>query len=186
MGFNKFSRGGDRGGDRGFGGGRSGGGFGGGNGGRSFGGGRKSDGPRQMFPAVCGDCGQNCEVPFRPTDAFPVFCTSCFKAQGGDKARMNDKPRFDKPRFAPKSFGDRGARPFENHTTTPNVGSVSKAQFEALSAKVDRILDLLLAPTLKVETTVPKMENALGSKESKKSTEKTEKVPAKKSKGKKK
>lgn len=77
------SGGGDRGERRSFG-GRDGGrrSFGGG-GGRSFGGsrggfGRQSFGPREMHKAVCSDCKQECEVPFKPTEGKPVYCKNCF------------------------------------------------------------------------------------------------------------
>ena len=37
--------------------------------------------PRQMHPAVCGDCGQMTEVPFLPKGDRPVFCPDCFSKQ---------------------------------------------------------------------------------------------------------
>ncbi|MFC1899790.1 zinc-ribbon domain containing protein [Chloroflexota bacterium] len=35
--------------------------------------------PRQMFPAVCAECGQNTEVPFQPRGDKPVYCSDCFR-----------------------------------------------------------------------------------------------------------
>jgi len=35
-------------------------------------------GPREMHKAVCADCGQECEVPFKPTEGRPVYCRECF------------------------------------------------------------------------------------------------------------
>jgi CxxC-x17-CxxC domain-containing protein len=52
----------------------------GGGGGRSFGGGGDR-GPRQMFPATCASCGQQTEVPFKPSGSRPVYCRDCFQAQ---------------------------------------------------------------------------------------------------------
>lgn len=51
-----------------------------GNGGYSSGGGGGygSRGPREMFPATCSSCGQETEVPFRPTSGKPVYCSACF------------------------------------------------------------------------------------------------------------
>ncbi len=64
-------------------GGRSGGGYGGrsggGYGGRSGGGGRRDDRPREMFDAKCGDCGNDCQIPFKPKDDRPVYCRECFQ-----------------------------------------------------------------------------------------------------------
>jgi CxxC-x17-CxxC domain-containing protein len=59
---------------RGGGGGGGGGGFRGGGGGGRGGGG----GPREMFPAVCGECGKQTEVPFKPRGDRPVYCSDCF------------------------------------------------------------------------------------------------------------
>ncbi len=40
--------------------------------------GSRSRGPREMFPATCSSCGQETEVPFRPTTGKPVYCSTCF------------------------------------------------------------------------------------------------------------
>lgn len=34
---------------------------------------------RQMFDAVCADCGAQTQVPFQPTEGRPVYCLDCFK-----------------------------------------------------------------------------------------------------------
>ncbi len=34
--------------------------------------------PRQMFPAVCAQCGKETEVPFEPREGRPVYCSDCF------------------------------------------------------------------------------------------------------------
>ena len=33
---------------------------------------------REMHKAVCSECKQNCEVPFKPTEGKPVYCKECF------------------------------------------------------------------------------------------------------------
>jgi len=33
---------------------------------------------RQMFPAVCSECGNATELPFEPRDGRPVYCRECF------------------------------------------------------------------------------------------------------------
>jgi CxxC-x17-CxxC domain-containing protein len=67
-------------GDSGGGGGYSSGSSYGGGGGYSSGGGGGygSRGPREMFAATCSSCGQETEVPFRPTSGKPVYCSACF------------------------------------------------------------------------------------------------------------
>lgn len=35
-------------------------------------------GRRQMFPAVCAECGKDTEVPFEPRQGRPVYCSDCY------------------------------------------------------------------------------------------------------------
>lgn len=39
---------------------------------------------RQMFPAVCAECGSETEVPFEPRNGRPVYCSRCY-----DKVRLS-------------------------------------------------------------------------------------------------
>ena len=49
-----------------------------GNGGNSY------EPRRQMFPAICSECGKDTEVPFEPIDGRPVYCSDCYS-----KVRMS-------------------------------------------------------------------------------------------------
>jgi len=52
-----------------------------GGGGRRDGGGRGRFGdrrPREMHKTTCADCGNECEVPFKPNGEKPVYCNDCF------------------------------------------------------------------------------------------------------------
>lgn len=85
--------------NRGFGGGgRSGGRNGGRDGGRD--GGSRPD----MHKATCSECGTNCEIPFKPSGDRPVFCSDCFKNQGGSDSRSS---RFGDKRRERSNFRDR-------------------------------------------------------------------------------
>ena len=33
---------------------------------------------RQMFPAVCAECGKETRVPFEPREGRPVYCSDCY------------------------------------------------------------------------------------------------------------
>ena len=33
---------------------------------------------REMYDAVCAECGKPCQVPFKPTGERPVYCSECF------------------------------------------------------------------------------------------------------------
>ena len=41
--------------------------------------GRRDDRPREMFDAKCADCGNECQIPFKPKDDRPVYCRECFQ-----------------------------------------------------------------------------------------------------------
>lgn len=115
----------NRGGGRGFGGGRD-------RGGRDDRSSFRSDAPREMFKTVCSNCGKDCEVPFKPTSGKPVYCSDCFETMGG---RSADGGRNERP--------ERRDRPsFDRHQTPAQRVDNSK-QFEDLSKKLDKIIELL-------------------------------------------
>ncbi len=75
-----------------------------------FGGGRGGDRERpQMHQAVCSDCGNDCEVPFKPNGSKPVFCTNCFSNNRPDDFRGDRRDRDD--RGGRRDFGGRDSRP---------------------------------------------------------------------------
>ncbi len=116
--------------------------------GRSFGNDR---GPREMFSATCDNCGKPCEVPFKPTNGKPVYCSDCFEKMGG----RDSQPRFDRSERSPRqSFSAPSAA-----VANPNQ---YKSDFEALNAKMDRIISLLEAKTETVteEVKAPKAKRA--------------------------
>ena len=46
----------------------------------------ENPGPKETTKVICADCGQDCEVPFKPTEGRPVYCQTCL-------------PKHRKPRF---------------------------------------------------------------------------------------
>ena len=127
--------------DRGGGGGRDRGGF-----GRRFGGGGGRDREsRQMFHAVCSNCGKDCEVPFQPTGSKPVYCSDCFEKMGG-----RDQPS--------RRFDDRGPRRSSFEPRNDDRGQ-NNEKFNELNAKLDKIL-LLLQPKIEEEIAPKKKEKA--------------------------
>ncbi len=52
-------------------------------GGRSGGFRRDFNGPQEKHKATCSDCGQECEVPFKPVEGRPVFCKECYRKKKG-------------------------------------------------------------------------------------------------------
>jgi len=59
-------------------GGGGGGGRGGFGGGPRGGGGGGEGGAREYFTAVCGECGKEAQLPFKPRGDRPVYCSDCF------------------------------------------------------------------------------------------------------------
>jgi CxxC-x17-CxxC domain-containing protein len=51
------------------------------------GGGGYGSSQRQMYPAVCAECGQNTEVPFEPRGDRPVYCLDCFSKRSSTRGR---------------------------------------------------------------------------------------------------
>lgn len=95
----------------------------GGQGGRGFDRGRDGRGfEKRMFSATCAECGDRCEVPFRPTGEKPVLCNNCFR--GGDDRGARRERRFDKPRREDK----------------PSRDNRSNDQLEQINAKLDIIM----------------------------------------------
>ncbi len=111
-------------------------------GGNKFGGGgfKKSfhdrdSGPRpQLFDAVCAECGERCQVPFRPNGRKPVYCSNCFKKDGNDEPRRFGGDDDRRPSFAPRErFGSAPA----SHNGQMNE------QLAALNIKLDKVLTAL-------------------------------------------
>lgn len=98
-----------------------------------FGGGRDSARPA-MHSAVCAECGNSCEIPFKPSGDRPVYCSNCFKnKKEGANSSRSDNRDFSKPRF------EASAR-----TSTPITNNAfSGEQFAKLSQKLDKILSIL-------------------------------------------
>ncbi|MCH7967825.1 MAG: hypothetical protein IH841_01015 [Thaumarchaeota archaeon] len=85
--------------------------------------------PREMFTATCGDCGNECQIPFKPKDDRPVYCKECFQnhkpqersggsrfSRGSSYGRVSSYGRNDRgSRF---SRGSRDDRPSEMFTVT--------------------------------------------------------------------
>ncbi len=71
--------------------------------GRSSGGGRRTGGGRRpVHRAACDECGAECELPFKPSQDRPVYCSSCFGRsgpgdsgpRGGSRSRGKSRKRF--------------------------------------------------------------------------------------------
>lgn len=73
---------------------------------------------RSFTKAICADCNQECEVPFKPTGGRPVYCKECFSkrkdtgfsSQGKYENRQKETDFSQGPHFS-KRQGDDSRRP---------------------------------------------------------------------------
>lgn len=86
--------------------------------------GGRDSGRREMFSAVCANCGDNCEVPFKPSGDKPVLCSNCFEKSGGGNRRSSGGPRGDR----------RGS--------SPDVSKMAR-QLNFMEEKIDAIIEML-------------------------------------------
>jgi len=75
-----------------------------------------------MFDAVCAECGQHCQVPFRPRGDKDVFCSDCFGKDKGESRSFN--------------------------SSSSSKGANYDKQFELLNSKLNTLIGLM---TSKVE-----------------------------------
>jgi CxxC-x17-CxxC domain-containing protein len=95
----------------------------------------------QLYDAVCAECGKTCQVPFRPSGDRPVYCSECFEKKGG-KDGNGSRDRRD---FSRRSYGDRDSQRSAPNETDNRSASQLVEKIEALNAKLDKVIDLLLA-----------------------------------------
>jgi len=110
-------------------------------------GGNKGQGDRntgsssELFSATCSECGKRCEVPFRPSQDKPVYCSDCF----GAKKNANE-PRgsvSERPDYTKLPREERPARHGKNRGRGDDGIVDLKRQISALDLKLNRILDLI-------------------------------------------
>lgn len=127
----------------------------------------------ELFKATCSNCGNMCEVPFKPTGSKPVYCRDCFQKMGGANTNMRNtrgseerkmynavctscgtncqipfQPSQGRDVFCSRCFekNQGGEAPRFNRSDRPQATTEQpnyKAQFETLNAKMDKILTLL-------------------------------------------
>jgi CxxC-x17-CxxC domain-containing protein len=85
-----------------------------------------------MFKATCDSCGGTAEVPFRPTGEKPVYCSACFKRDGGGKFGGNDRRDSGRRDFG----GDR-----------PSFGGGEKRMFKTICAKCNAETEVPFRPS---------------------------------------
>ena len=86
----------------------------------------------EMHPARCDKCGNDCEVPFRPTEGKPIYCDDCFK----DKSKeAGSRSEMGKP--------------------------INNEKFDKINKKLDRILKILEEPIIEKDVEEPKAKSII-------------------------
>jgi len=95
--------------------------------------GRSSFEKRTMHKVICDKCGQSCEVPFKPTEGKPVYCSDCF--------RKDENPRQE----SRSGYGSsrREFRPKHGSSESRQESDKLAAEFQQINAKLDKILEIL-------------------------------------------
>ena len=91
--------------------------------GSKFSGGSKFGGRGEKYDAVCSKCGEDCQVPFKPTNTKPIYCDNCYSQDGPS---------------------DKGFTESNKGFTESNKGFTEiNNRLEYLEKKIDKILELL-------------------------------------------
>jgi CxxC-x17-CxxC domain-containing protein len=61
--------------------------------------GRSASPAREMYTAVCANCGKETQVPFKPVSGRPVYCRDCFRERKGGSG---EPARAARPARAPR------------------------------------------------------------------------------------
>ncbi len=104
------------------------------------------------FKAICSKCGKQCELPFKPNGSRPVYCAQCFRTNKPFENERPERREFDRPRY--------DSKPSYDNRNTSSQG-ITRDQYEALNAKLDRILKIITPANLpKLALEMPKEQPA--------------------------
>ena len=100
---------------------------------------RKRGDFKPKFQVICDACGEECEVPFRPSGDKPIYCNECFRNK--DKKQKNkhidDEDDDDFNTYKEKHQQSKHAPPQSNNNEE------LLERLAILEEKIDRILDSL-------------------------------------------
>ena len=100
---------------------------------------------KQMHEVICDKCGKRCEVPFKPTEGKPVYCSDCFE-KTGNSSRYGDRDSRRPDRGSYNRSGGRDSGRFSSRDSGSNKPEQFIKEFEQLNRKLDTILKALEVP----------------------------------------
>ncbi|MEK7608238.1 MAG: CxxC-x17-CxxC domain-containing protein [Patescibacteria group bacterium] len=99
---------------------------------------------KKMYPAICAECGNKCEVPFRPNGRKPVYCLNCFgKNERGESRPLPTNDFRERTPSSPATF-----KPQNEDRRLDDI----KRQLDTIYSKLENILQVVSAP--KTEGTI--------------------------------
>ena len=132
---------------------------------------RPTGGDSQLFSAVCSECTNKCEVPFRPSPDKPVYCSACFgmkksanESRGSvSNSNRGEKGSYKNERSDYKKQSHEQSSPRPNVTQEMNNNGIAdlKRQISGLEQKLNRILDLINPPMPAQKVPVPENKKAV-------------------------
>ncbi len=130
----------------------------------------RSNGRPDMFSATCAECGNNCQVPFKPNGSKPIYCSNCFEGKGGPEPRRSGggrdfggdremfkttcddcgdtcqvpfKPTNGKKVFCSPCFDKGGSSSRDGGSKRSGGDAATAKQLEQINRKLDILMDLL-------------------------------------------
>jgi len=100
---------------------------------------------KQMHEVTCDKCGKRCEVPFKPTEGKPVYCSDCFEKTGNSN-RYGDRDSRGSDRGSYNRSGGRDSGRFSKRDSGSNKPEQFIKEFDQLNRKLDTILKALEVP----------------------------------------
>ena len=87
-----------------------------------------------LFQATCTECGNSCEVPFKPTGQKPVLCRECY---------AQNAPASDRPVRREYGFNKSSAPSFRPHPEGQgNIAGLQRS-IDEIGMKLDKLIQIL-------------------------------------------
>ena len=122
-----------------------------------------------QFAATCSECRKSCDVPFKPSNNKPVYCSACFgmKKSANDARDTNNRNNhFDRgshteqPHYTKPPRDQRSPRHDPSRGRSDDGMADLKRQITGLELKLNRILDIINPPLPSPKATAASLEVA--------------------------
>jgi len=95
----------------------------------------------EMHTVTCGDCGDECQIPFEPKFNRPVYCSECFQKnkpqESGDRYSRDERSSRDRYSRDERSSRDRYSRDERGQRSNQDDFRTSRSKSEKLLKKTE-------------------------------------------------